>query len=71
MKASHHFGKLEGVVGITAYGTMLHLNVTDAERVRTGVLKTAAKEDITVTSIEPIAPSLEDVFATIVETPDA
>jgi len=25
MKASHHFGKLEGVVGITAYGTMLHL----------------------------------------------
>jgi len=45
--------------------------VTDAERVRTGVLKTAAKEDITVTSIEPIAPSLEDVFATIVETPDA
>jgi len=65
MKASHAFGRIPGVVGITAYGTMLHLNVTDAEAVKAEVLKIAASNGITVTSVEPIAPSLEDVFATI------
>jgi ABC-2 type transport system ATP-binding protein len=70
MKASHHFGKIPGVIGITAYGTMLHLNVTDAQQVKADVLKTAAKENIRVDSIQPIEPSLEDVFATIVETSD-
>jgi ABC-2 type transport system ATP-binding protein len=68
MKASHMFGQISGVVSITAYGTMLHLNVTDVEKVKADILRTAAAQGITVTSIEPIAPSLEDVFATLGES---
>ena len=63
MKASHLFLKLEGVRGVTVYGTTLNLNVTDEKIVEERVKATAQKEGITITSIKPIAASLEDVFS--------
>jgi len=67
MKGSSVFGKMDGVIGVTAYGTTLHLNVTDEAKVRGEIKAAAAKEGITVTEVRPIAASLEDVFAALTE----
>lgn len=65
LKASRIFHGLPGVIGLTAYGTNLHVNVEDPQKAE-GVLMQAAKENaIQVISIEPIEASLEDVFATL------
>jgi ABC-2 type transport system ATP-binding protein len=63
MKASRLFATLEGVRGITVYGTTLNLNVTDEKAVEAGVKAIAAKEGVQITSIKPIDASLEDVFS--------
>jgi len=63
MKASRLFGGLEGVRGVTVYGTTLNLNVTDEKAVEARVIASARKEGVTVTSIKPISASLEDVFS--------
>ena len=67
MKGSRVFGAIPGVLRVTAYGTSVHLNVTDPDAVRKEVLRLAKTEGITVSSVEMIDPSLEDVFATIAE----
>ena len=69
MKASRVFRQLPGVTGITAYGTTLHLNVSDEPRATAALRDAAAQEAIEVVSVKPIAASLEDVFATLTETP--
>jgi len=63
MKGSHVFTKLEGVRGLTAYGTTLNLNVTDQNAVQQRVREAAAHECIKIISIKPISASLEDVFS--------
>jgi ABC-2 type transport system ATP-binding protein len=63
MKASRLFLNIEGVRGVTVYGTTLNLNVTDEKAVEERVIATAHKEGVTITSIKPIAASLEDVFS--------
>jgi len=63
MKASRLFLKLEGVRGVTVYGTTLNLNVTDQKTVEERVIASALKEGITISSIRPIDASLEDVFS--------
>lgn len=65
MKASLAFQKLSGVTGITAYGTTLHLNVTNPEQTTAQIRTTAQEQAIQVTSIKPIEASLEDVFASL------
>lgn len=67
MKGSQVFGRISGVVGVTAYGTSIHLSVTDTESVRREIMRVAKQEGVEVTEINTIAPSLEDVFATIAE----
>ena len=67
MKGSKVFGQIPGVLRVTAYGTSIHLNVEDTESVRTKVLELARRENIEISFIEAIDPSLEDVFATIAE----
>lgn len=67
MKASKVFGALDGVIGVTAYGTSLHLNVSDPESVRKKLIERAKQEEISISSIDTVGPSLEDVFATIAE----
>jgi len=63
MKASRLFLALEGVRGVTVYGTTLNLNVTDQKTVEERLTACAAKEGIRISSIKPIAASLEDVFS--------
>lgn len=70
MKASRIFRALPGVIGLTAYGTSLHLNVTDPEQAASGVHRAAKEAAIEVKSIRPIPASLEDVFATLEEDAD-
>lgn len=71
MKASRVFHELPGVVEVTAYGTTLHLNVTDPEAVGRALRETAAAHDIQIRSVQPISASLEDVFATLTQGSDA
>jgi len=63
MKASRLFGSLEGVRGVTVYGTTLNLNVSDLKEAQARVTEAAGKEGVEITSIKPISPSLEDVFS--------
>ena len=63
IKASRLFLTLEGVRGVTVYGTTLNLNVTDEKAVEGRVIAAAGKEGITITSIKAIPASLEDVFS--------
>jgi len=63
MKASRIFLRLEGVRGVTVYGTTLNLNVSDQKSVEKSVYAVARQEGITITSIRPIPASLEDVFS--------
>jgi ABC-2 type transport system ATP-binding protein len=67
MKASRIFRQLPGVTGITAYGTTLHLNVSDEEAVSKALTETAHASAIDVGAIRPIPATLDDVFATLVE----
>ena len=70
MKASRVFHDLPNVIGVTAYATSLHLNVTDPQAVERAIAEAARKNQIEVSSIKPIAASLEDVFATLSEEKD-
>jgi len=63
MKASRLFLTLQGVRGVTVYGTTLNLNVTDRASVEARVVDAARREAIEITSIRPIGASLEDVFS--------
>lgn len=63
MKASHFFSSLEGVAGVTVYGTTLNLNVTDRQAVEERVRAAADKEGIEIAVIKSIPASLEDVFS--------
>jgi drug efflux transport system ATP-binding protein len=67
MKGSRVFGQLPGVHGVTAYGTTLHLNVENEKIVTESIRRAAQENSIEVSSIKPIPPSLEDVFATLTE----
>lgn len=67
MKASSIFQKIPGVVGVTAYGTTLHLNVREGLNVEHFLKEEADKKNIRIISIRKISASLEDVFATLQE----
>jgi len=65
MKASKAFEKIPGVLGITAYGTTLHLNVAEGGDVIARLQETARREGIRMSAPKPASPSLEDVFTMI------
>ncbi len=71
MLASRIFRKIPGVTGSTAYGTNLHLNVSDMEKVSQLLPRLAHEQGIRLISVKPIQASLEDVFATFTEVSDA
>ena len=67
MKASRSFRNISGLIGLTAYGTTLHLNVHDERAAEREARAIAAKEGVDVISVKSIPASLEDVFATLEE----
>ncbi len=71
LKASRVFQEVPGVLGITAYGNNLHLNVQDPEAILPFLKLVADEHKIQVHSIIPIEASLEDVFATLEKGNDA
>ncbi|HOW35527.1 MAG TPA: ATP-binding cassette domain-containing protein [Candidatus Omnitrophota bacterium] len=70
MKASSLFQKIAGVKGVTAFGTTLHLNTSDMERVKAEVLNAARSGGIDIKAMRPIGASLEDVFASLSDKQD-
>jgi len=67
LKASRIFEHIPGVLGLTAYGTNLHLNVDDTAKVEPEIAKVAKEQGISIESIKKIPASLEDVFAVLTE----
>ena len=65
MKASSFFQNLPGVIGVTAYGTTIHLNTAGDTNVEKELRETAKKENIRITAVKEVPASLEDVFATL------
>ena len=65
MKASSVFQHLAGVIGVTAYGTTIHLNTAGDSDVGKELNEIAKKENIRVVSVKEVPASLEDVFATL------
>lgn len=70
MKASRVFAELEGVDGLTVYGTTLNLNVRDLKKAKLQVTDAAKNNGIMVTSMRDIDASLEDVFSLLDATKD-
>lgn len=69
MKASKVFGEIDGVQQVTVYGTTLHLNVTAAANIEGKIRESAQRHGVAVSAIHHIPPTLEDVFATLIDTP--
>lgn len=71
LKASAVFERMEGLTGLTAYGTTLHLNVRDEREARLRITEIAQREGIQLSAVRAIDPSLEDVFAVIEKEEEA
>jgi ABC-2 type transport system ATP-binding protein len=67
MKASSVFEKISGLDSITAYGTTLHVNLSDEAAFMKQLKPVALENNVRVTAVRAIEPSLEDVFATLTE----
>ena len=67
LKASRVLAQLPGVIKLTAYGTTVHINVEDGEKIRPLIQEAAQKNGFQAAAIRKIDASLEDVFATVAE----
>jgi ABC-2 type transport system ATP-binding protein len=59
--------KVPGVSDVAVFGGGLHVTVEDAKRVIPQIRPVLEQAGIQVTSLEPIEPSLEDVFVAMIE----
>lgn len=58
------------VINISIFGTLLHVNVSDDVATASSKIKQLLSDnDITISHMEEVAPSLEDVFIKVIETP--
>jgi ABC-2 type transport system ATP-binding protein len=73
LEASDIFGsmqaleKLEGVSDVAVFGGGLHVTVSDTATAIPKIRRTLQNAGITVTVLEPIDPSMEDVFVAMIE----
>jgi ABC-2 type transport system ATP-binding protein len=63
-------GPVEGVRDVAIFGMNLHVVVTDADVVAAKLRTALESEGIAVQNIAPIAPTLEDVFVSVIEARD-
>lgn len=61
-KAKLAWKNIDGVVEITSEDGILHLLVTESNRILPGVFEAAASVDVRITSVEILEPNLEAVF---------
>jgi len=59
--------KLEGVSDVAVFGGGLHVTVPDTSRAMPEIRAALQRAGITVTVLEPIEPSMEDVFVAMIE----
>ena len=59
--------KMPGVTDVAVFGGGLHVTVEDATRAIPQIGATLDQAGIAVTTLEPIKPSLEDVFVAMIE----
>jgi ABC-2 type transport system ATP-binding protein len=58
---------LPSILDVTLYGNKLHVLARDLDRVRADLREGARREGVEIRSMEPITPSLEDVFVSLLE----
>jgi ABC-2 type transport system ATP-binding protein len=68
LKAAQQSGKLP-LDEVALYGAQIHAVIPDSEQYRDAVHRTLAENDIPITALEWIEPTLEDVFISAVNTP--
>jgi ABC-2 type transport system ATP-binding protein len=61
---------LDGVHEVALFGAAIHLSVDDAEPAAQGVRDALARASIALESVQPIEPSLEDVFISVIRRAD-
>jgi ABC-2 type transport system ATP-binding protein len=59
--------KLEGVSDVAVFGGGLHVTVSDTSRAMPEIRAALQQAGITITVLEPIEPSMEDVFVAMIE----
>lgn len=57
----------EGILDVAVFGGGLHVTVRDAEAARSKITSLLEREGITIHRLEPIRPSMEDVFVHMIE----
>jgi ABC-2 type transport system ATP-binding protein len=58
---------VEGVVEVAVFGGGLHVTVTDAVAAESRIRQALSQRGIDVRRLEPIAPSMEDIFVAMIE----
>jgi ABC-2 type transport system ATP-binding protein len=56
-----------GVLGVAVFGSGLHVAVDDGEKVMARIRAQMSAQGVALSRLEPIAPSLEDVFVALIE----
>ncbi len=67
LESMHQLGGLPEVRGVAVFGSGLHVAVEDAESTRPLITKTLEQHHIQIRRLEPISPSMEDVFVALIE----
>jgi len=67
VEALERLGREPGLHDVALFGAALHASVADAQRAAPGVRAALESAGIRVERVEPIAPSLEDVFVSLIE----
>jgi ABC-2 type transport system ATP-binding protein len=65
-RAKELLSQMRDVLGVQVFGQRLHVWVTEAERSSALIEQRLGAEQVTVTSIRPALPGLEDVFVSVV-----
>jgi ABC-2 type transport system ATP-binding protein len=60
-------GELEGVLDVAVFGAGLHVMVDEPARLRPRMEQAIARHGIAIHQLEPIPPSMEDVFVALIE----
>jgi ABC-2 type transport system ATP-binding protein len=62
--------RLEGVAGVSTYGNALRVFSKEADRVAERLRRALPAEGVEVRRVEPVAPTLEDVFMALTRDAD-
>jgi len=70
LSAAETVEEMPEVIEVALFGRALHVVVADIKKTREKIKTALKKNNITVSSLEQIIPSLEDVFVSVIKTED-